>query len=171
MFATVGDGINGKVKSAVVCQLQPGAKMPERAHPTDAGADLFCWLHSWAIPSPFHVPATHPGEKSKLVIPPGKQMLVDTGVSMKIPEGYAGFLHARSSQRSKGITCWGTGIIDSAYRGGIKVVLYNGSEIDYVIENGDKIAQLVIQKVELTEFIDLWNDTARGTGGFGSTGK
>lgn len=129
--------------------------MPERAHPTDAGADLYALLEP----------------DSTLVIAPGAQMLVDTGVSIKIPEGYGGFLHARSSQRNKGITCLGTGIIDSAYRGNLKVVLSNQSPVDYVIDESTKIAQLVIQRVELVEFLDVWNDTARGTGGFGSTGK
>ena len=157
-------------KNAIVCQVSPGAKLPVRAHESDAGADLFCWMESWANNSPYfvHDVAT---VTSMLVIPPGKQMLVDTGIAMKIPVGYAGFVDVRSSQRNKGITSWGTGIIDSEYRGNIKVVLYNGSAGNYVIEKNDKIAQIVIQKVELPDFIDLWNDSDRGTGGFGSTGK
>ena len=156
-------------KNAIPCQVSPGAKMPVRAHESDAGADLFCWMEG-SSKSPYLV-YDDAKVKSKLVIPPGKQMLVDSGVAMKIPVGYAGFVDVRSSQRVKGITSWGTGIIDSEYRGNIKVVLYNGSTEDYVIENGDKIGQIVIQKVELPEFIDMWNDTQRGVGGFGSTGK
>lgn len=164
------DSANYYSKNAIVCQVGPGAKLPVRAHESDAGADLFCWLEAWANKSPYfvHDAATI---KSKLVIPPGKQMLVDTGVAMKIPVGYGGFLDVRSSQRNRGITSWGTGIIDSEYRGNIKVVLYNGSAENYVIENGDKIAQIVIKKIELVEFVDMWNDSDRGTGGFGSTGK
>lgn len=157
-------------KSAIVCQVSPGAKLPVRAHDSDAGADLFCWLDTWANNSPFFVHNAATVE-SKLVIPPGKQMLVDTGVAMKIPVGYAGFVDVRSSQRNRGITSWGTGIIDSEYRGNIKVVLYNGSDKHYEINKGDKIAQIVIKKVELVEFVDMWNDSDRGTGGFGSTGK
>lgn len=143
-------------KRAVVCKLEPGAKLPERAHPTDAGADMFALLGEGA-PS--------------IVIAPGEQKTVDTGVAVKVPEGYGGFLHARSSQRSKSITCWGTGIIDSEYRGTILVVISNQGTKDYVVDRETKIAQLVIQAVELVGFIDGWNDTERGTGGFGSTGK
>lgn len=77
----------------------------------------------------------------------------------------------RSSTRAKGITSWGDGLIDSAYRGTIKIVIANRGESDYKISYGDRIGQIVIQKIELVEFIDIWNDTARGAGGFGSTGK
>lgn len=155
---TVGDPNRDRdayTKNAVVCQLAPGAKVPERANETDAGADLFPLMPEGDI----------------LVIQPGQQRLVDTGVAVKIPANYAGFLHARSSQRVKGITCWGTGIIDSDYRGTLKVVISNQSTVDYVIDASTKIAQLVIQRVELVEFIDGWNDTNRGVNGFGSTGK
>jgi dUTP pyrophosphatase len=62
------------------------------------------------------------------------------------------------------------GVIDSDYRGTIKVILKNIGDDPYKIEVGDRIAQLVIQKVELVRFTDIWNDTQRGTGGFGSTG-
>jgi dUTP pyrophosphatase len=139
--------------------LAPGAKPPKRAHPTDAGADLFALF-------------TEPGmENPRIELEPGNQILVDTGVSVKIPPNYAGFLHARSSQRNKGITCWGTGIIDSDYRGSLKVVLSNQSNKTYTITPDMAIAQLVIQRVQLVDFVDCWNDTDRGNGGFGSTNK
>lgn len=134
------------------CQLQPGAQLPKRAHRTDAGADLFA-LEAHEIY-------------------PGEQKLVDTGVAIKIPEGYGGFIFNRSSQGKKGITIpHSVGVIDSDYRGNLKVLLKNIGEDPYVIEPGDRIAQLVIMPVLLVEFRDSWNDTQRGTGGFGSTGQ
>ena len=158
MFATVGDGINGKVKSAVVCQLSPGAKMPERAHPTDAGADLYAYFGP-------DLAAAY------MEIKPGEQKLIDTGVSLKIPIGYAGFVMPRSSMRAKAVTSWGDGLIDSDYRGNIKVIVANRGNDTYSVKAGDRIAQIVIQKIELVDFVDIWNDTSRGTSGFGSTGK
>lgn len=137
---------------SIDCQLQPGAKLPQRAHPSDAGADLFS-LEAHEIY-------------------PGEQKLVDTGVAVKIPPGFAGFIFNRSSQGKKGITIpHSVGVIDADYRGNLKVLLKNISEDPYTIEPGDRIAQLVVQRVELPQFRDAWNDTQRGTGGFGSTGK
>jgi dUTP pyrophosphatase len=134
------------------CQLQPGAHLPQRAHPTDAGADLRA-LEAHEIY-------------------PGEQKLVDTGVAIKIPRGFAGFIFNRSSQGKKGITIpHSVGVIDSDYRGNLKVLLKNIGEDPYTIEPGDRIAQLVVQRVELPTFRDAWNDTQRGTGGFGSTGQ
>lgn len=134
------------------CQLQPGAKLPQRAHPSDAGADLFAL--------------------EKHDIYPGEQKLVDTGVAIKIPRGFAGFIYNRSSQGKRGITIpHSVGVIDADYRGNLKVLLKNISEDPYYIEPGDRIAQLVVQRVELPTFRDSWNDTQRGTGGFGSTGQ
>jgi dUTP pyrophosphatase len=134
------------------CQLQPGAWLPQRAHPTDAGADLRA-LEAHEIY-------------------PGEQKLVDTGVAVKIPRGFAGFIYNRSSQGKKGITIpHSVGVIDSDYRGNLKVLLKNIGEDPYTIEPGDRIAQLVVQRVELPTFRDAWNDTQRGTGGFGSTGQ
>lgn len=134
------------------CLVQPGAKLPQRAHRTDAGADLFSY--------------------EDCEIYPGEQKLVDTGIAIKIPEGFAGFIYNRSSQGKKGITIpHSVGVIDSDYRGNLKVLLKNIGEDPYKIEVGDRIAQLVIQRVELVGFKDTWNDTVRGTGGFGSTGN
>jgi dUTP pyrophosphatase len=136
----------------IACQLQPGARLPERAHPSDAGADLFSNEHC--------------------EIYPGEQKLVDTGVAVKIPRGFAGFIYNRSSQGKRGITIpHSVGVIDADYRGNLKVLLKNISEDPYVITVGDRIAQLVVQRVELPTFRDAWNDTQRGTGGFGSTGQ
>ena len=133
------------------CMLKPGAKLPERAHYSDAGADLFAY--------------------ENLDIYPNEQKLVDTGIAIKIPQGFAGFVYNRSSQGKKGITIpHSVGVIDSGYRDTIKVLLKNIGDDPYKITAGDRIAQLVIQKVELVGFKDIWNDSTRGTGGFGSTG-
>jgi len=139
------------VEPTIACQLKPDAKLPQRAHRTDAGADLFSY--------------------ETCEIYPGEQKLVDTGIAVKIPEGYAGFVYNRSSQGKKGITIpHSVGVIDSGYRDTIKVLLKNIGDDPYEIQAGDRIAQLVIQKVELVQFKDIWNDSTRGTGGFGSTG-
>jgi dUTP pyrophosphatase len=148
-FINSGDRIP---EPTIDCQLQPGAHLPQRAHPSDAGADLRA-LEAHEIY-------------------PGEQKLVDTGVAVKIPRGFAGFIFNRSSQGKKGITIpHSGGVIDSDYRGNLKVLLKNISEDPYVIQPGDRIAQLVVQRVELPTFRDAWNDTQRGTGGFGSTGQ
>ena len=137
--------------TALECQLKPGAQLPYRAHPTDAGADLM--------------------SNEDLEIYPNEQKLVDTGIAIKIPQGFAGFVYNRSSQGKKGITIpHSVGVIDSGYRDTIKVLLKNIGDDPYKITVGDRIAQLVIQKVELVGFKDIWNDSTRGTGGFGSTG-
>ena len=133
------------------CLVEDKAFLPKRANPNDAGADLM--------------------SVEDLEIYPGEQKLVGTGVATKIPQGYAGFVFNRSSQGKKGITIpHSVGVIDSDYRGEIKVLLKNISEDPYKISRGDRIAQLVIIPVFLPEFTDIWNDTERGTGGFGSTG-
>ena len=137
--------------SVLECMLKPGARLPERAHYGDAGADLFAY--------------------ESLEIYPNEQKLVDTGIAIKISQGFAGFVYNRSSQGKKGITIpHSVGVIDSGYRDTIKVLLKNIGDDPYKITAGDRIAQLVIQKVELVGFKDIWNDSTRGTGGFGSTG-
>lgn len=140
------------VQPTIQTLLSKGATLPSRAHATDAGADL-CSAESVTIAS-------------------GGMALVDTGVAVKIPVGYGGFILNRSSQRAKRITSLGTGLIDSDYRGSIKVLLVNHNDYEtYTVNQGDRIGQLVIIPVLLPTFEDTWNDTERGTGGFGSTGK
>jgi dUTP pyrophosphatase len=139
------------------CLVNPGAQLPKRAHPTDAGADLFAWFED---------------NTQEIEIYPNEQKLIDTGIAIKIPRGFAGFVYNRSSQGKKGIVIpHSVGVIDTDYRGTIKVLLKNISENPFKIQYGDRIAQLVIQPVELVDFKDIWNDTQRGTGGFGSTGQ
>ena len=154
---TMNYNINNQLHTpSIPCQVQPGAKLPQRAHATDAGADLFAWID---------------GETEEIEIAPNEQKLVDTGIAIKIPSGYVGLIYNRSSQGKKGITIpHSVGVIDADYRGNLKVLLKNISDKAYIITRGDRIAQLVVQPVVLTSFHDAWNDTERGTGGFGSTG-
>lgn len=132
-------------------KVDPNAMLPTRANPFDAGADLYA--------------------AESLEILPGESALVSTGIAMKIPRGYAGFVDPRSSMRTKGLTTHGTGIIDSDYRGPIKVFIHNMGDDRFVIQAYiTRIGQMTIVPVMLPEFLDTWNDTNRGTGGFGSTG-
>lgn len=131
--------------------------MPTRAHPTDAGLDLM--------------------STENAIIGPGEKKLIDTGVAVKIPEGFVGLLFSRSGQGKYGIRLANSvGVIDSDYRGNIKVLLENNSEdLHYNIDFAEtKVAQLVVVPILLPELEvvdeDNWNDTARGSGGFGSTG-
>ena len=110
-----------------------------------------------------------------ITIEPHKTVLVPTGLSMEIPEGYAGLIYARSGIASKrGLAPANkVGVVDSDYRGEVMVALHNHSDIDATIDINERIAQLVIApflKVEFNESEEL-SDTVRGVGGFGSTGK
>jgi dUTP pyrophosphatase len=128
--------------------------LPHRVHETDGGADL------------------HAAEA--VVIPPGDRRDVGTGLALAIPEGYAGFVHARSGLAFRhGIMLTNApGLIDSEYRGEVRVSLFNSGTEPFSVEIGDRIAQLVIQAVELPAFVavDELDETKRGSGGFGSTG-
>lgn len=136
-------------------KLNNDAKLPAYAKSGDAGADL-CAAHSTTLL-------------------PGEFKLIPTGIAMAIPLGYVGLIHPRSGLAAKhGITVLNTpGTIDSGFRGEIKVILINHSQEVYNIERGERIAQLVIQKVEGAFFepVDELDTTDRGNGGFGSTGK
>lgn len=127
---------------------------PIYAKPGDAGADLIA--------------------SEEVRIPAHQWALVPTGIKVAIPEGYVGLVHPRSGLALKqGITVLNTpGTIDAGYRGEVGVVLLNVSPIDFIAKKGDRIAQLVIQKVETAEFISVesLDGSARGSGGFGSTG-
>lgn len=114
-------------------------------------------------------------EGGEVTINPGETKLIHTGLSMEIPEGYAGLIYARSGIATKrGLAPANkVGVIDSDYRGEIMVSLYNHSKSEQTVADGERIAQLVIApflKVEYTETDEL-SDTVRGAGGFGSTGK
>ena len=132
-------------------KLDPGAKMPTRAHEADAGYDLYA--------------------TEGCTIFPGNSKVFDTGVHVQIPMGYVGMVKSKSGLNVKhGITS--EGVIDSGYTGSICVKLYNHGLNPVSIEIGQKISQLVIMPIltpEL-ELVDELEDTDRGSGGFGSTG-
>jgi len=136
-------------------RLDTGLPLPRYAHEGDAGLDLFA--------------------AEDTTLEPLHRALVPTGIAVAIPEGYAGFVQPRSGLAIKqGLSLVNTpGLIDSHYRGEIKVIAINlDPETPITIGRGDKIAQLVIQqvaRVELAEVSEL-DETARGEGGFGSTG-
>jgi len=110
-----------------------------------------------------------------LLIEPMERVLVPTGLRIELPESYEAQIRPRSGLAIKqGLTCLNTpGTIDADYRGEIKVILINLSKETQTIENGDRIAQMVFQKVEKINWlpVDNINETERGAGGFGHTGK
>ena len=137
--------------------LDKGAKMPTRAHPWDAGLDLYA----------------PEGDGVWGISPCGGSATIDTLVHVQIPEGCTGFIKAKSGLNVKhGLTC--TGVIDAHYTGSIAVKLYNHHPcLRYDVRPGDKIAQLVIVPCLLPELelVDHLEETDRGDGGFGSTGR
>ncbi len=142
--------------------LDKGAKMPTRAHPYDAGLDLYA-------PCDVTIPRSHCFSDQSVVV---GSATIDTGVHVEIPEGCAGFIKSKSGLNVKhGLTA--DGVIDAHYTGSIAVKLYNHKSVDYHIKAGDKIAQLVILPCVLLplEQVDSLEETDRGEGGFGSTGR
>ena len=141
---------NGPVLN--VKKLHQNATVPTKANGSDAGYDLYA-LEGAIIDKHCH-------------------KLIKTGIAMEIPDGYVGLIWPRSGLAYKyGLDVF-AGVIDSSYRGDIGVILYNSQYSDYNVEKGDRIAQLVLQKVEnfeLAEVSDL-NNTDRSESGFGSTG-
>ena len=110
-----------------------------------------------------------------VVLAPGKRALIPTGISIELPPGYEAQIRARSGLAlKKGLSLVnGIGTIDSDYRGDIGVIIINLGEEDAVIENGDRIAQMVVAKYERVSWdvTEELSDTERGSGGFGHTGK
>lgn len=138
-----------------VRRLDPDLPVPAYAHPGDAGADLHA--------------------ATAVVLAPGERALVPTGVALALPDGYAAFVHPRSGLALRhGLSVVNTpGTIDAGYRGEVKVLLVNHDRHEDVhIERGDRIAQLVVQRVEHVTFreVESLEDTSRGAGGYGSTG-
>jgi dUTP pyrophosphatase len=123
--------------------------LPARSHAGDAGVDLYATID--------------------IDIEPGRRVMVPTGIAIALPEGWAAFVQPRSG------LAWNTpGLFDSGYRGEIKCVLINHDPHDTVsVRRGDRIAQLVVQRVATVEWdeVDTLDDTTRGSGGHGSTGR
>lgn len=136
-------------------RLDPDLPLPERAHRGDAGVDLHC--------------------AEDLVIAPGERTLVKTGIALALPLGTVGLIHPRSGLAAKhGLTIVNApGTVDADYRGELMVCLLNtDKDTPFEITRGMRIAQLVVQRVELPDFVEVdeLDETVRGAGGYGSTG-
>lgn len=139
-----------------ILRLDPDLPAPAYARPGDAGADLRA-------------------REAVTLAPGGGRALVPTGIALALPTGTAGFIQPRSGLALKhGVTCLNSpGLIDCGYRDELKVLLVNlDPTMPFEVRRGDRIAQLVIQRVEEASFteVDDLGESARGTGGFGSTG-
>lgn len=138
-------------------KLKSNAVIPTYGSEFSAGADLYACIDQ------------------TIDIEPHTTVLIKTGISMEIPEGYAGLIYARSGLASKkGLAPANkVGVVDADYRGEIMVALHNHSEVTASIENGERIAQMVITPFLKAEFnlVDELSETLRGSGGFGSTGS
>ena len=139
----------------LITRVDPGATLPSYARPGDAGADLVTC--------------------EDVELAPGERAVVRTGIAVALPDGYAAFVHPRSGLAARhGVTVVNApGTIDAGYRGEIKVILMNTDAADPVsFRRGDRIAQLVVQRVERVAFreVPALPGSDRGEGGFGSTG-
>ena len=138
-------------------RLDPELPVPSPARPGDAGTDLYARTRA-------------------TIAPGGGRALIPTGIGVAIPEGYAGFVQPRSGLALRhGVTVLNTpGLIDAGYRDEVCVLLVNlDPDTPYQVHRGDRIGQLVIQRVEAARFVtaDALSESVRGTGGFGHTGR
>ncbi len=140
-----------------ILRLDPDLPLPGYARPGDAGIDLMSRIHT-------------------VIQPDGGRELVPTGVAVSLPKGCAGFVLPRSGLALKhGVTCLNTpGLIDSGYRGELKVILVNTDPLHpFTLERGERIAQLVVMAVERVRLVEVESlePSTRGDQGFGSTGR
>jgi len=139
-----------------IVKLNPNAHIPTYGSASAAGADLYACI------------------EQTVCIQPGQTVLVPTGLSMEIEEGFAGFIYARSGLATKcGLAPANkVGVIDSDYRGQVMVSLHNHTNTPQSVEPGERVAQIVFAPVYQAQFclVDALQETQRGTGGFGSTG-
>ena len=143
-----------------VKRLTETAQLPTQANPSDAGWDLYA--------------------DEDMEIWPGETKLISTGISLEIPDGYVGLIWDRSSMGVKGIHRH-AGVIDSGYRGEVKVCLHNSKQSieavsrsnELTVSRGDRVAQILFQEAPVFKLVetDVLVETARGAGGFGSSGK
>ena len=140
-----------------VKRLRPGAKLPTYGSAGAAGADLYACI------------------EQSVTIQPGETVFIPTGIALEVPEGCAGLVYARSGMACKrGLAPANkVGVVDSDYRGELMVGLHNHSGQEYVIQPGERVAQMVLMPVATPDVVECeeLSDTARGAGGFGSTGK
>ena len=140
----------------LIHQLDPELPLPRFAKPGDAGADLYARI--------------------ELTLAPGERALMPTGIAIALPPGFAAFIHPRSGLAIRdGLSMVNApGTVDASYRGEIQVILVNMDRTNAIsIKRGDRVAQLVIQRIESVNFVPVLQlpGTERGSGGFGSTGK
>jgi dUTP pyrophosphatase len=140
----------------LITRLDPDLPLPRYAKGGDAGADIV--------------------SRIDITLAPGERALVPTGIAIALPDGYVALVHPRSGLAIKhGVTMVNApGTVDAGYRGELQIILINHDKSEPVsFKRGDRIAQLVIQKVERAEFIEVRDlpGSGRGTGGFGSTGR
>ncbi|KAF7301524.1 dUTPase domain-containing protein [Mycena indigotica] len=136
----------------LIKRLSDKAKLPTRGSPLSAGYDLY--------------------SAEKKTIPARGKALVDTQISIAVPAGTYGRVAPRSGLASKFMIDTGAGVIDADYRGVVFVLLFNLSDKDFEVEEGDRIAQLIIERIYTPEILEVQDldETLRGAGGFGSTG-
>ena len=134
-----------------VKKLHPDAKIPIYANPGDAGMDLYAC--------------------EDMVVKPKHRSLIKTGISMEFPKGHVALVWDKSGLAMKGLTTI-AGVIDAGFRGELKVALLNIGSQDYIVKKGEKIAQILIQKVEQPkiEVVEELANSKRGSKGFGSSG-
>ena len=140
----------------LITRLDPDLPLPRYAKGGDAGADIV--------------------SRIDVTLAPGERALVPTGIAIALPDGYVALVHPRSGLAIKhGVTMVNApGTVDAGYRGELQIILINHDKSESVsFKRGDRIAQLVIQKVERAEFVEVRElpGSGRGTGGFGSTGR
>ena len=140
----------------LITRLDPDLPLPRYAKGGDAGADIV--------------------SRIDITLAPGERALVPTGIAIALPDGYVALVHPRSGLAIKhGVTMVNApGTVDAGYRGELQIILINHDKNEAVsFKRGDRIAQLVIQKVERAEFVEVHDlpGSGRGTGGFGSTGR
>ncbi|KAL6886635.1 dUTP diphosphatase [Trichoderma longibrachiatum] len=136
-----------------VKKLSPQARLPTRGSAFAAGYDLYA--------------------AKDTVVPARGKVLVDTDISIAVPAGTYGRIAPRSGLASKHFIDTGAGVIDADYRGPVKVLLFNHADADYEIKEGDRIAQLVLERIVTPDVVEVGEleESVRGAGGFGSTGK
>ncbi|KAK6523499.1 Deoxyuridine 5'-triphosphate nucleotidohydrolase [Arthrobotrys megalospora] len=137
----------------LIKKLNDKARTPTRGSAFAAGYDLYA--------------------SEDTVVPKGGKVLVETGLSMAVPDGCYGRVAPRSGLASKNFIDTGAGVIDADYRGPVKILLFNHSDVDFEIKEGDRVAQLILEKIytpEITVVEDL-EESVRGAGGFGSSGR
>ncbi len=134
-------------------KLDPRAKLPTYAHPGDAGLDIYTL--------------------EEVTIKPGERQSIKTGIALAIPDGYVGLVWDKSGLAFKYGLKSMAGVIDAGYRGELMICLFNTSSEPYTFKSGEKLVQLLIQKVDRVEIeeVDELDNTSRSDGRWGSTGK